>query len=135
MVKPRWNVTASNKDAVVSVRYREAPDEHCWRRRAGWRRLAELARCADYRGENAAVNDLLTLSLKIITFLTGVPDMDPEQRPSDEHRNVRSAPPPRDARSISSDDLMQGESEIQITHRGETYRLRVTRAGKLILQK
>lgn len=37
--------------------------------------------------------------------------------------------------SISSADLLQGRPEILIQHGEETYRLRLTRAGKLILQK
>jgi len=38
-------------------------------------------------------------------------------------------------RVVSSDDLLQGAREIFIRHVGETYRLRLTRAGKLILNK
>ncbi|MBI1349140.1 hemin uptake protein HemP [bacterium] len=38
-------------------------------------------------------------------------------------------------RTISSRDLMQGQRELLIDHDGETYRLRVTRNGKLILNK
>jgi hemin uptake protein HemP len=36
---------------------------------------------------------------------------------------------------VSSETLMQGASELRIVHRGEVYRLRITRSGKLILQK
>lgn len=36
---------------------------------------------------------------------------------------------------ISSDLLLGGRSEIRIRHRGEVYRLSLTRAGKLILHK
>jgi hemin uptake protein HemP len=36
---------------------------------------------------------------------------------------------------VSSETLMQGASELRIVHRGDVYRLRVTRSGKLILQK
>jgi len=39
------------------------------------------------------------------------------------------------ARTISSQELMQGHRELLIEHAGETYRLRVTRNGKLILNK
>src|SRR5688572_27796752 len=103
----------ATKMQMVSAPNLEAPDEHCWRRRAAWRRLAELVDWADYLGENANVNDLLTLSLKITTFLSGVPGMDPNQPPSDESQGGRSSHLPRNPRSISSDDLMQGEIEIQ----------------------
>jgi len=40
-------------------------------------------------------------------------------------------PPP----VITSDALLAGRSEIHIRHRGEVYRLTLTRAGKLILHK
>lgn len=36
---------------------------------------------------------------------------------------------------ITSDTLLAGRSEIHIRHRGEVYRLSLTRAGKLILHK
>ncbi|KVP34700.1 hemin uptake protein HemP [Burkholderia ubonensis] len=43
----------------------------------------------------------------------------------------------RDAgtRVVSSDALLQGRSHISIAHNGETYQLRATRLGKLILTK
>ncbi|MGS0892587.1 hemin uptake protein HemP [Burkholderia stagnalis] len=43
----------------------------------------------------------------------------------------------RDAgtRVVSSDALLQGQSHISIAHNGETYQLRATRLGKLILTK
>jgi hemin uptake protein HemP len=44
-----------------------------------------------------------------------------------------SPKPPR--RSVASDDLFQGVRELVILHRNEEYRLRITRAGKLILTK
>jgi hemin uptake protein HemP len=36
---------------------------------------------------------------------------------------------------IPADLLFQGKQEVQIAHNGETYRLRITRNGKLILTK
>lgn len=42
-----------------------------------------------------------------------------------------AAPP----RTIRSEELMAGAREIVILHNGETYRLRITRNGKLILTK
>jgi hemin uptake protein HemP len=36
-------------------------------------------------------------------------------------------------RAVASDDLFQGLRELVILHRNEEYRLRITRAGKLIL--
>jgi hemin uptake protein HemP len=38
-------------------------------------------------------------------------------------------------RVIQSDALLQGRTHISITHNGETYQLRATRLGKLILTK
>ena len=38
-------------------------------------------------------------------------------------------------RVLGSDALLQGRSHISITHNGETYQLRATRLGKLILTK
>ncbi len=40
-----------------------------------------------------------------------------------------------DAGPIQSESLLRGRNEIQILHRGELYRLCLTRAGKLILHK
>jgi hemin uptake protein HemP len=42
-------------------------------------------------------------------------------------------PCPQDA--IPADLLFKGNQEILIAHNGETYRLRITRNGKLILTK
>lgn len=39
------------------------------------------------------------------------------------------------ARAVTSEDLFQGHREVLIVHAGETYRLRLTRNGKLILNK
>ena len=44
---------------------------------------------------------------------------------------VADAPPP----SISSAELLQGRSAVQIVHNGAVYRLQATRHGKLILTK
>jgi hemin uptake protein HemP len=38
-------------------------------------------------------------------------------------------------RTISSKELFGGEQEIVIDHRGSLYRLKITRQGKLILNK
>ena len=51
----------------------------------------------------------------------------------------RDAPPPDYtrgvARSVSSQALFQGDREIGIEHAGSLYRLKITRQGKLILNK
>jgi hemin uptake protein HemP len=40
-----------------------------------------------------------------------------------------------DSQIIDSQRLFEGRQEIYICHNGETYRLRITRNGKLILNK
>ncbi len=45
----------------------------------------------------------------------------------------RSDPEP--LRLIHSDELLAGAQEVLIEHEGQTYRLRLTRSGKLILHK
>ena len=42
---------------------------------------------------------------------------------------------PSQERTIESESLFQGDREILIKHRGELYRLRITRNEKLILHK
>jgi hemin uptake protein HemP len=41
----------------------------------------------------------------------------------------------RSERVLRSDTLLQGLSHVSIVHNGETYQLRATRLGKLILTK
>jgi hemin uptake protein HemP len=38
-------------------------------------------------------------------------------------------------RTLRSEDLLRGQIEVLITHGSDVYRLRLTRSGKLILQK
>lgn len=51
----------------------------------------------------------------------------------------RSAQPPsainRPQRIVESRDLFRGDSEILISHDGAIYRMKITRQGKLILNK
>jgi hemin uptake protein HemP len=42
---------------------------------------------------------------------------------------------PIQARTVNSTDLLQGAAELLIQHDDQTYRLRLTRNGKLILVK
>jgi hemin uptake protein HemP len=42
---------------------------------------------------------------------------------------------PKGRRPVASDALFQGLRELVILHRNDEYRLRITRAGKLILMK
>ncbi|MFC0399024.1 hemin uptake protein HemP [Paraburkholderia rhizosphaerae] len=52
-----------------------------------------------------------------------------------ERTNSVSADIPDAERVIRSDTLLQGRSHVSISHNGETYQLRATRLGKLILTK
>lgn len=56
-----------------------------------------------------------------------------------ESSDQKRVEPPRVAlpgvRVVASDDLFEGAKEVIIIHGNEHYRLRVTRSGKLILQK
>ena len=47
----------------------------------------------------------------------------------------KTQPELRTARQVESQELLRGEREVLILHSGEVYRLRLTRNGKLILQK
>jgi hemin uptake protein HemP len=52
------------------------------------------------------------------------------------HESPTPAPQPREPlHTVRSEDLLQGAQEVLILHNGETYRLRKTKAGKLILNK
>jgi hemin uptake protein HemP len=53
-----------------------------------------------------------------------------DKPPRPEERDSTEAP-----KTISAGDLFEGQREILIEHEGETYRLRITRRNKLILQK
>jgi hemin uptake protein HemP len=62
--------------------------------------------------------------------------------PDDDVRPGRRLPPPHTAppvsdppRKIDARDLFRGDREVVIQHAGAEYRLRLTRAGKLILYK
>jgi hemin uptake protein HemP len=53
-----------------------------------------------------------------------------ENEPSASTKQQSSRP-----RIVNSQELLRGEQEIYIAHQGDTYRLRRTRQGKLILYK
>lgn len=58
--------------------------------------------------------------------------------PGSQLASTNSAPAPASVpqpRKIQSEELLQGRVELLIAHGEETYRLRLTRNGKLILQK
>jgi hemin uptake protein HemP len=55
------------------------------------------------------------------------PPIDPLPHRDDSHS--------RASRTVTSRELLQGATELLITHRDDVYRLRITRSGKLILHK
>lgn len=58
------------------------------------------------------------------------------QRARDLDRSIDSTTrTPRAAPAYSTECLFKGAREIEIEHNGEIYRLRITRQGKLILNK
>lgn len=56
-------------------------------------------------------------------------------RRPDQGISVRVERSPLSVRTLSSNSLFQGEHEIGIEHHGALYRLKITRQGKLILNK
>ena len=54
----------------------------------------------------------------------------PKNSPDDEIQRSQTFVP-----VLQSSSLFQGTNEVHIQHGNETYRLRMTKAGKLILQK
>jgi hemin uptake protein HemP len=58
----------------------------------------------------------------------------PTERPP-QHSPAASHLSSSQRRRISTADLMQGDRELIIIHKGEEYVLRITKTGKLILTK
>jgi hemin uptake protein HemP len=56
-------------------------------------------------------------------------------RPEGSAATFHAEPPRAPAKTLSSKDLFEGAFEIGIDHRGAIYRLKITRQGKLILNK
>ncbi|GEM_PF-738768 len=55
--------------------------------------------------------------------------------PSTSEASPTAQHPPNEPFVIASEALLAGRSEVQIRHRGDIYRLTLTKAGKLILHK
>ena len=55
--------------------------------------------------------------------------------PRQEDRPQDTAPPEEQVPVVDAETLFQGQREVWITHQGVRYRLRLTRRGRLILQK
>lgn len=58
-----------------------------------------------------------------------------DRRPPRSERDDTDRPDSERRREISSEALLGGSKELLIHHRGEAYRLRLTRQNKLILTK
>jgi len=73
--------------------------------------------------------------------MTNLPPHSADSPPSPQGNNPEKLPqhpqqtPQQAVRTFRSEDLLAGQREVFIVHRGEVYRLRVTRRGKLILHK
>jgi hemin uptake protein HemP len=62
--------------------------------------------------------------------------MNERERPSGSSEPAwREAPPGSAARRLSSASLFEGREVVVIVHGGQEYRLRITKADKLILTK
>jgi hemin uptake protein HemP len=59
----------------------------------------------------------------------------PAAKPVATHASGTSGTSETAERVVRSEALLQGHSHISIVHNGETYQLRATRLGKLILTK
>jgi hemin uptake protein HemP len=57
------------------------------------------------------------------------------QRVQDIRATPLSEAAPVPAGAVASESLLQGKTHVSIMHNGETYQLRATRLGKLILTK
>lgn len=62
-------------------------------------------------------------------------DVRPRTRRVETQAPMRAEPIPVLVRTLSSETLFQGGHEIGIEHHGALYRLKITRQGKLILNK
>ena len=69
------------------------------------------------------------LFVKKLPTVTQTPPVDPSLQ------NTEQGDTSIPMRVVRSEDILSGETEILIRHGCEVYRLRVTRAGKLILTK
>jgi hemin uptake protein HemP len=59
-----------------------------------------------------------------------------DDSPADDAGGYSASPVGHPAcRTVSSSDILQGDREVLIQHGEHVYRLRVTKAGKLILNK
>lgn len=78
------------------------------------------------------LNSTSTLSLRRNggSALTGA-----RPKPAADLPKPRKSPEAGSERTLDSAALLQGRSHVSIMHNGETYQLRATRLGKLILTK
>lgn len=58
-----------------------------------------------------------------------------DQTPDDHNPNTKPTPINEAPLTFNSEDLFQGRKEILVRHGEEVYKMRITRNGKLILNK
>jgi hemin uptake protein HemP len=70
-------------------------------------------------------------------ILHGLLTLSDERSPTDldVETGELSRPGADELRTLRSEELLQGANEVLIAHGSQVYRLRLTRTGKLILQK
>jgi hemin uptake protein HemP len=76
---------------------------------------------------------LMPFAIKPRGLSMTTPQIDPDRSPPESSPPADPVRPP--PRNLTSLEILQGDTEVTISHNGEIYRLRVTRNGKLILQK
>ena len=77
-------------------------------------------------------NRLSVLNFKKTEFCVTEPPPTPPSESNQQDNAIRES---HQARRVHSQEILLGNREIQIEHAGDIYRLRVTKAGKLILTK
>jgi hemin uptake protein HemP len=78
------------------------------------------------------------LSLQPGTLITGLTELPTEmmvEKPDNFKHVPLQSEPAAQHRIVESADLFRGRNEIMIRHDGLVYRLKITRQGKLILNK
>ena len=87
-----------------------------------------------------AVSDVPVSKNTMNTPPESLPEPWDESAQHDVNQAIRPSPAPvaegpAFPRVVRSEEILQGETEVQIVHLDKVYRLRRTRNGKLILQK
>jgi hemin uptake protein HemP len=85
--------------------------------------------------KNHLLIDLLILILGVKKYCASKPEnVTGSERPEEPH-SAPVQPSATAMRTLDSAELFEGRREVQIRHGGALYRLKITRQGKLILNK